>query len=290
VLADGTILSSLRGLDKDNSGYDLNQLFIGSEGTLGVVTRALLRLHPKPFSETNAFLAVPSLGAALTLLARLRAAMGPALSAFELMLPAAYEGVSSFLGMTRPFETKAPFYVLTEVQAARDDTTQEDFMACLMSALDEGIAVDAVISQSQREFQALWTMRDSCADYIRSLDQIASGDISVPVQNIEAFLSASQTALRALDPSTEFIVFGHLGDGNLHYVIRTPQGYDAMARVYHLVAAHGGSISAEHGIGIDKKPWLHLSRSAAEISTMRRLKTALDPSGILNRGRIFDTT
>jgi FAD/FMN-containing dehydrogenase len=288
VLADGTILSSLRGLDKDNSGYDLNQLFIGSEGTLGVVTRALLRLHPKPFGEANAFLAVPSLGAALTLLARLRAAMGAALSAFELMLPAAYEGVSSFLGMTRPFETKAPFYVLTEVQAARDDTTQDDFMACLMAALEEGIAVDAVISQSQREFQALWTMRDSCADYIRTLDQIASGDISVPVQNIEAFLSASQTALRALDPATEFIVFGHLGDGNLHYVIRTPQGYEAMARVYHLVAAHGGSISAEHGIGIDKKPWLHLSRSEAEIGTMRRLKTALDPSGILNRGRIFD--
>ena len=161
-------------------------------------------------------------------------------------------------------------------------------MACLMTALEDGLALDAVISQSQREFQALWTMRDSCADYIRSLDHIASGDISVPIQNIEAFVAASQSAVQAIDPATEFIVFGHLGDGNLHYVIRTPQGYEAMARVYELVAAHGGSISAEHGIGIDKKPWLHLSRSATEIDAMRRLKLALDPKGILNRGRIFD--
>ncbi|MBH1973792.1 MAG: FAD-binding oxidoreductase [Rhodobacteraceae bacterium] len=288
VLADGTIVSSLRGLDKDNTGYNLNQLFIGSEGTLGVVTRALLRLHPKPFSETNAFLAVPSFAAALALLARLRAAMGSALSAFELMLPAAYEGVTDFLGMTRPLATTAPFYVLTEVQAARDDSTADEFMACLMTALQDGIATDAVISQSQREFQALWTMRDSCADYIRSRDQIASGDISVPAQNMAGFLEASQTALRAIDPATEFIVFGHLGDGNLHYVVRTPQGNDAMTKVYHLVAEHGGSISAEHGIGIDKKPWLSLSRSPAEIATMRRLKTALDPNGILNQGRIFD--
>jgi FAD/FMN-containing dehydrogenase len=288
VLADGSVLSSLRGLDKDNTGYNLNQLFIGSEGTLGVVTRALLHLHPKPQSETNAFLALPSLAAALTLLARLRATMGAALSAFEIMFPASYEGVTGFLGMARPFETKAPFYVLTEVQAQREDSTGEDFMACLMTALEDGLALDAVISQSQREFQALWTMRDSCADYIRSLDHIASGDISVPIQNIEAFVSASQSAVQAIDPATEFIVFGHLGDGNLHYVIRTPQGYEAMARVYELVAAHGGSISAEHGIGIDKKPWLHLSRSATEIDAMRRLKLALDPKGILNRGRIFD--
>jgi FAD/FMN-containing dehydrogenase len=288
VLADGTVLSSLRGLDKDNSGYDMNQLFIGSEGTLGVVTRALLRLHPKPVSEANAFLAVPSLSAALALLARLRAAMGAGLSAFELMLPAAYEGVIGFLGMSRPFATTAPFYVLTEVQARRDDSTTEDFMACLMTALEDRVVLDAVISQSQRDFQALWTMRDSCPDYIRSLDQIASGDISVPIQKVEAFLTASQSALQALDPATEFIVFGHLGDGNLHYVIRTAQGYEAMAKVYQLVAAHGGSISAEHGIGVDKKPWLHLSRSEAEIRTMRRLKKALDPKGILNQGRIFD--
>ncbi|RWP38421.1 FAD-binding oxidoreductase [Mesorhizobium sp.] len=288
VLADGTVLSALRGLDKDNAGYDLNQLFIGSEGTLGVVTKALLRLHPKPLDEANAFVAVPSVGAALALLKRLRGAVGPGLSAFEIMLPQAYEGVTGFLGMPRPLAAQAPFYVLAEVQSFRDDQAIERFSASLMEGLEEGVAEDAVVSQSPREFQSLWTMRDSCADYVRTRDHIIGGDVSVPLDRIEAFLRASQAAVRRIDPETEFLVFGHLGDGNLHYVIATPKARDAMETVYRMVAESGGSIAAEHGIGIDKKPWLHLSRSAAEIGTMRRLKAALDPKGILNRGRIFD--
>jgi len=288
VLADGTILSSLRGLDKDNTGYDLNQLFVGSEGTLGVVTRARLRLHPKPLVEANAFLAVPSLEAALELLKRLREVLGSSVSAFELMFREAFEGVVAFLGMARPLDAKAPVYVLTEVQALREDATLETFAACLMQALEDGVALDAVVSQSPREFHALWTMRDSCADYVRSLDHVTGCDISVPMHRMAAFLQAGQTALGAIDPSTEFIVFGHLGDGNLHYVIRTPKREEAADKVYRLVADHGGSISAEHGIGFDKKPWLQLCRSKAEIATMRRLKAALDPKAILNRGRIFD--
>jgi FAD/FMN-containing dehydrogenase len=288
VLADGTVLRSMRGLDKDNAGYNLHQLFIGSEGTLGVVTRALLRLHPKPVYEANAFLAVPSVGAAIQLLRMLRNAVGSGISAFELMLPEAYDGVVGFLGMQRPLEVRAPFYVLTEVQAFRSDETINAFTDTLMQAMENGLADDAVVSQSPREFQSLWTMRDSCADYIRTRDQIMGGDISVPIQRIEGFLEASQTALRRIDPAIEFIVFGHLGDGNLHYVIRTPRAREALERVYHLVAECGGSIAAEHGIGIDKKPWLHLTRSEAEIATMRRIKAALDPKAILNRGRIFD--
>lgn len=288
VLADGTIVSSLRGLDKDNTGYDLNQLFIGSEGTLGVVTQALLRLHPKPVAAANAFLAVPSLAAALSLLERLRNAMGRALSAFELMLPDAFDGVVEFLGTPRPVEAEAPFYVLTEVQAWREDDTIDSFTQCLMGALEDGLALDAVVSQSMREYQTLWDIRDSCSDYCRSLDQISSGDLSVPVARMQAFLEESQTAISAIDPDTRFLVFGHLGDGNLHYVIRTPRAAQAIDTAYRLAAAHGGSISAEHGIGVDKKPWLALSRSPAEIAAMRRLKAALDPNAILNRGRIFD--
>ncbi|OCK60720.1 FAD-binding oxidoreductase [Bradyrhizobium sp. LMTR 3] len=288
VLADGTILSSLRGLDKDNTGYDLNQLFVGSEGTLGVVTRARLRLHPKPFSEANAFLAVPSLEAALQLLRRLQETLGPSLSAYELMYPEAYEGVVAFLGMPRPLGTEASLYVLAEVQALRDDVPVETFASCLMQALEDGVALDAVVSQSPREFQALWTMRDSCADFVRSRAHVVGCDISVPTHRIAEFLEAARTALRAIDPSIEFIVFGHLGDGNLHYVIRTPKGEEAAEKAYRLVAEHGGSISAEHGIGFDKKPWLHLCRSQAEIAAMRGLKTALDPKAILNRGRVFD--
>lgn len=288
VLADGTILSSLRGLDKDNTGYDLNQLFIGSEGTLGVVTQALLRLHPKPAASANAFLAVPSLPAAIDLLHRLRRAMGPALSAFELMLPDAFDGVVSFLGATRPVAARTPFYVLTEVQAWREDDTLDSFADTLMQALEDGLALDAVISQSIREYQAMWDIRDACSDYCRSLDQISSGDLSVPVARMQPFLEESQAAIRSIDPDTQFLVFGHLGDGNLHYVIRTPKGARAIDTAYRLAASHGGSISAEHGVGVDKKPWLPLSRSEAEIATMRRLKAALDPKSILNRGRIFD--
>ena len=288
VLADGTVLSALRGLDKDNAGYDLNQIFVGSEGTLGVVTRALLRLQPKPLDEANAFIAVSSVAAALELLERLRRAVGSGLSAFEFMLPETYEGVTRFLGMPRPLATPSPFYVLAEVQSFWNDQAVERFSGLLMKALEDGVASDAVVSQSPREFQALWTMRDSCADYVRTLDHIMGGDLSVPVHRIEAFLSASQAAVRRVDPESGFLVFGHLGDGNLHYVIRTPKAHEAMDAVYGLVAESGGSIAAEHGIGIDKKPWLHLSRSAAEIATMRRLKVALDPKAILNRGRIFD--
>ncbi|WP_226341177.1 FAD-binding oxidoreductase [Gemmobacter serpentinus] len=289
VLADGTILSALKDIAKDNSGYDLNQLFIGCEGTLGIVTRALLRLHPRPVVEANAFLALPSVEAALALLEQLRAEVGGVLSAFEIMLPGAYHGVTRHLGITPPLSTEAPVYVLAEIQAeACAAAAEEVFMTTLMAAIEEGLALDAVVSQSPREFLALWDMRDGCADFVRSLDHVASGDISVPTLRIADFLRDSQAALRQIDPETAFHVFGHMGDGNLHYVFQTPQKEAAMARLLELVAAYGGSVSAEHGIGVDKKPWLHLSRSPEQIATMRLLKAALDPRGILNRGRIFD--
>lgn len=131
-------------------------------------------------------------------------------------------------------------------------------------------------------------MRDGCAEFVRTLDHIASGDISVPVARIPDFLRESQAGLREIDPATVFLAFGHMGDGNLHYVFCTPQKAPAMDRLLRMVAAYGASISAEHGIGVDKKAWLHLSRSTAEIATLRALKATLDPRGILNSGRIFD--
>jgi FAD/FMN-containing dehydrogenase len=282
------VLDGLRGLDKDNSGYDLNQLFIGSEGTLGVVTRARLRLRPRMGVESSALLAMASVPAAVALLGTLRARLGGDLSAFELMLPDAYAGVAGFLSMTPPVAPGAPAYVLCEVQAPDGATAADTFAEALMQAIDDGLASDAVVSQSAREHQALWHLRDSFADYVRSLTHVASGDISVPVPRIAAFLDHSRAALRQIDPDTVFLAFGHLGDGNLHYVVQTPHKDAAMDRLYHLVAEAGGSVSAEHGIGVDKKPWLHLTRSPAEIATMRRLKRALDPGAILNRGRIFD--
>lgn len=289
VLADGTVLNSMKQVEKDNAGPDLGQLFIGSEGILGVVTCARLRLHPAPAIMANAFLALPSTDAALALLQRLRCALGDTLSAFEIMLPEAYRGVCGFLRMTPPLATEAPVYVLAEIQAGPLAPQAEDMFAeTLMASIEAGEALDAVVAQSAREFQALWDMRDGCAEYVRTLDNIASGDISVPVARIPDFLRESQAALRKIDPGTAFLAFGHMGDGNLHYVFCTPQKAGAMDRLLRLVATYGGSISAEHGIGVDKKSWLHLSRSAAEIATLRALKATLDPRGILNRGRIFD--
>lgn len=289
VLADGTVLSSLRGLYKDNAGYDLSQLFIGSEGTIGVVTRARLRLHPRPVNETNAFLAVPSISAAISLLRHLRRRLGSAVSAFELITPQSYEGALSFLAMNSPLRSAAPFYLLTEVQSFSPEGAQDAFTQALMQAIEEGLASDAVVSQSSREFQSLWKMRDACAEHLRDLDHIMGGDISVPLHKMEWFVEQARSDVLSVDPQAQLFVFGHLGDGNLHYVIGSPKAHEAMNRVYNRVAEAEGSIAAEHGIGFDKKPWLHLSRGPAEIETMQRLKRALDPNAILNRGRVFDS-
>ncbi|WP_103332051.1 FAD-binding oxidoreductase [Pseudotabrizicola formosa] len=289
VLADGTVLTSMKQVEKDNTGPDLGQLFIGSEGVLGVVTRARLRLHPAPVTEANSLLALPSADAALDLLSRLRSAMGGALSAFEIMLPEVYHGVCRHLQISPPLGTKAQVYVLAEIQAGPLAlTAQEVFETTLMAAIEDNCILDAVVSQSRREFQALWDLRDGCADFVRTLPNVANGDISVPVGRVPDFLRESQTALRAIDPDSVFLAFGHMGDGNLHYVFQTVRKEPALSQLLTMVAAFGGSVSAEHGIGVDKKPWLHLSRSPAEIDTMRLLKTTLDPRLILNRHRIFD--
>ncbi|MEI4487527.1 FAD-binding oxidoreductase [Frigidibacter sp. MR17.14] len=289
VLPDGAVLTSLRGLDKDNTGYDLNGLFIGSEGTLGVVTRALLRLHPAPRVEANALMALPSAEAALALLGRLRGVVGRQLSAFEIMLSDIYGGVVSHLGRAAPLPTGAPVYVLAEIQSeVADDACADRFPEALMAAVEEGLVTDAVIAQSRREFLQLWELRDACAEHLRSLPNRVNCDISVPSARIAGFLDASRAAIRALDPEARFLVFGHIADGNLHYVFQTKAQDAAEACLMRLVADWGGSVSAEHGVGLDKKRWLGLVRSPAELAAMRGIKRALDPAGILNRGRIFD--
>lgn len=289
VLADGSVLSCMRGLEKDNSGYDLKQLFVGSEGTLGVVTRALLTLHAKPQFETNALLAMPSVEAAMALLQGLRSRLGETLSAFEFMTEDIYHGAASEAGASDPLATAGPIYVLAEIQSQQGQEAAADpFMECLSDAIADGLVLDAVIANSMREFLSLWEIRDSCADYIRRQDNVASGDISVPVRRIPKFLEESRRRLLQIDPASRFLTFGHLADGNLHYVFCTTRKEEAVACLMNLVSNFGGSISAEHGIGLDKKNWLPLARSAAEIDTMKRLKIALDPNNILNSSRVLD--
>jgi len=288
VLADGTVLSSLKGLPKDNSGYDLNPLFIGTEGTIGVVTRACLKLHPKPKIERNAFLALPSLKAAQELLARLRVELSGLLSAFEAIYPNAYEGTVAFMGIRPPVETGAGMYAMIEIQGQSPEEDNERFEAALATALEEGVATDVVLSNSLREFNGLWAIRDGINDYLFSLGEIPSYDISVPLSRMEEFLDMAAHAIAETDPDAVSFIFGHLGDGNLHYCVQTRHEKKIADAVFAGVAAVGGGVSAEHGIGTDKLRYLKYARSEAEIAVMRRLKAAFDPNYILNRARVFE--
>lgn len=288
VLADGSVLSSLKGLAKDNSGYDLSQLFIGSEGTLGVVTRACLKLHPKPVTQSAAFCSLPSLDAAFGLLKFLRGHLGNLLSGFEVILAPLMGDMVAALGLTAPVALSSPVYVLTDIQGMTPGADEEAFTEALSQAIEDGLVEDVVVSQSEREFHALWTLRDDCNRFLFAEGVMLSLDVSLPLPRMGEFLDLAKAAQTRADPAAQDYVFGHLGDGNLHYVVRTGRPNEVAKAVFDCVARTGGSISAEHGIGLDKKAYLHLSRDPAELAAMRRLKAALDPRNILNPSRIFD--
>lgn len=287
VLADGTVLSSLGGLPKNNSGYDLSTLFIGTEGTIGVVTRACLKLHAKPKLERVAFLALPSLVAAQKLLERLRHELSGLLSAFEIIFPSVYEGSLAYSAVRPPVAIGAGMYAMIEIQGQTPDQDSERFEAALASALEEGLALDVVLSNSLREFHALWAIRDGLSDYLFSLGPMEGFDISVPLARMQDFIESAGAAVKRLDPEASTFIFGHIGDGNLHYIVRTSRPDAIGEAVYSRIAEVGGGVSAEHGIGVDKLKWLKYARSSAEIAAMRRLKAAFDPNNILNPGRVI---
>ncbi|MCD2172492.1 FAD-binding oxidoreductase [Rhizobium sp. C4] len=287
VLADGSVLSSLRGLPKDNSGLDLNQCFIGSEGTLGVVTKACLKLHPLPATSLNALVALTTLAAAQALLERLRQRLGSLLSAFEIIFPEVYEGVALGGFASAPLPVGPFFYALIEIQG-QQAADGERFAAELMAAFEDGLGEDVVLSQSTRDYRALWAYREACSTFIFSKPDMAGFDVSLPAARLEDFTRKASLRLKDVDPEARPFVFGHLGDGNLHYIVQTKRPQAMADAVLETAAACGGAISAEHGIGLDKKAWLPLVRSKPEIDAMRRLKRALDPHLILNPGRVFD--
>ncbi|MEI4473983.1 FAD-binding oxidoreductase [Frigidibacter sp. MR17.24] len=285
VLADGTVVGGLDRPPKDNAGPDLRQLFIGAEGVLGVVTRARLRLHPAPAHEAVALVALASLGAALAVLARLRAALPGRVSAFEVIDPALYAATLAHHAIAPPLPAGAGFYALVEIQSDRDEAGP--FETALMAAIEDGLAQDAVIAGSGREVAQLWRIRDGVSEYLFSRPGMTGHDVGLPLARLEEGLAAIRAALAAADPRAGLMVFGHAGDGNLHVMVQTADPGATGPAVLRAVAKAGGTISAEHGIGTDKAPWLHLVRSAGELAAIARLKAAFDPAGVLNPGRIL---
>ncbi|GHD22373.1 FAD-binding oxidoreductase [Tianweitania populi] len=290
VLADGTVIDSMLGLPKDNAGYDLRQLLVGSEGTLGVVTRAKLRLRPAPKSERAALLSLGSVDDAIKLLVFLRERIGDLLAAFEIIFPDVYAGTIAHMGIVPPLPPGAGLYVLTDIQGQTPDADLERFQAALGDAVEIGLCSDAILSSSGREFETLWAIRDGVSDCVYAQGQSYGFDIGVPLNAINRFLKLAADRVSAIDPTARAFIFGHLGDGNLHYIVETEEGADIAKAVLTAVAEAGGTITAEHGIGTDKRDWLHLCRSEAELAVMGRLKRALDPAGILNPERVISTS
>ncbi len=295
VLADGTVWDGLRALRKDTAGYDMKQVFIGSEGTLGIITAASLRLVPLPAAPVTALIALSETPQAIGLLGHMREQLRDQVLAFELMCARALRFVRRQIPDTRsPFDAESSWYVLLEAESRNGGT---DVEAALTSAIESGLADDAVIAKNDREAGDLWRMRHAISEAQKSEGVSLKHDIAVPIARIAEFLEQAERRIEALLPGVRLVVFGHVGDGNLHYNITQPSGMqpgefrshgDALTRaIYDLVAELGGSFSAEHGIGVLKKQALLDYRSGEEIALMRTLKQALDPRNTLNPGKVI---
>jgi FAD/FMN-containing dehydrogenase len=291
VLADGTVLTSLNRMLKNNAGYDLKQLFIGSEGTLGVVTRAELRLVSRTRSQETLLASLPSFDAMVDLLGRLDSGLGGQLAAFEALWGNYYDyNTSEAAGNAAPLARGSPYYVIAESLGGDPQSDRERLEAVLGEALEAGVVSDVVIANSETERRTIWAIREDVWE-VQNIASLLTFDVSLPIENMKAYVQEIEAAVRAFAGDNRCFVFGHMADGNLHIVIAA--GDDAATRakvevmVYRPLATIGGSVSAEHGIGLEKRAYLPLSRTPAEISTMRLLKQALDPKGILNPGKVF---
>ncbi len=296
VLADGTIVSSLNKLLKNNAGYDLKQLMIGTEGTLGVITRAVLRLHARPASFNTAFVGCADFDGVTALLRAARRQLGAALSSFEVMWPSFYDLMCDSLPeLRRALEQRHGCYVLIETSGPAGQTAQQ-LEVLLHEALEAGFIADAILPKSEREAAGLWAVRESVSEYGRVIGPVTGFDIGITTARAGAFVTEVEAALAARWPGIHALSYGHIGDSNLHLVVNVPsaglhQPHDELSDlVYGMVGRYRGTVSAEHGIGTLKRDHLHMTRSPAELGMMARLKHALDPRGILNPGKVLPPT
>jgi FAD/FMN-containing dehydrogenase len=289
VLPDGTVVSSLFKIIKNNTGLDLKQLFIGTEGTLGVVTRAVLRLRPLPNAFSAAFLAFDDFASVARVLSEAQRMLGGALSSYEVLWRDYYRLVTEPGRNPPPVSRDQAFVALVEAEGNDADADNARFQGMLERCLEQGWIADAVLAQSEAERRALWKIRDD-VHYLSELSPIFSFDVSLPIPAMEGYIDELRAAAAARWDQSQVHAFGHLGDGNLHVIVSCSGGKEAKRAVEDLVYgpldAVRGSISAEHGIGIDKQPYLRLSRSPAEIGLMAAVKRTLDPKNILNPGKV----
>ena len=295
VLADGTIVSSMNTLLKNNAAYDLKQLFIGSEGTLGLVTRAVLRLQPAPTTDATAILAIDSFDKLKEFFSLASTRFGSLLRSFEVMWNTYYEMIGVESGRHQPpIAAGHAYYVIVEVAGIDPQRDEALFTEVLTDALEQEVAADAVIATSKAQRDAIWAIREDIEGQIKAMMPGIAFDVSLPIVRMKDYTDGVRKALTDnCGADTMMAVFGHIGDSNLHLLV-APRPWSDEARhraeetVYAPLKALGGSVSAEHGIGLDKREWLPLSRSPEELALMRQLKSALDPLGLLNPGKVLD--
>ena len=297
VLADGRILGTLSKLKKDNTGYDLRNLFIGAEGTLGIITAATLKLFPKPRAIETAYVGLASPAQALRLLSLSQNEAAGTLTSFELLSDVAVDfSIRHGIDIRDPLACKYPWYVLMELSSPREDA-RATLEAILATALEDGIVDDAVIAANLSQRQAFWKLRDEMSAAQKPEGGSIKHDISVPTAAVPDFIAEANTAVVKLIPGARPVPFGHLGDGNIHYNVSQPVGADTAdflgrwhevnAVVFEIVLKMGGSISAEHGIGVLKRDELPEVKDKVAIELMRQLKAMLDPQGIMNPGKVL---
>ena len=291
VLADGTVLSSMNKMLKNNAGYDLKQLFIGSEGTLGIITRMVVKLEPATTSRQTAMVSLNDFSSVIAFLNHMKKSTGARLSAFEVMWGDYYRTVTGDGFHKPPMDRNQPYYVITECTGTHASADEELFLQTLEQALEQHILNDAIIPKSEAERKAIWTVREEFEPILIN-NPMFLYDVSLPIKDMESYIQKVEKEVKTTWPNGDCYVIGHIGDGNLHLMVCPREGDKALhpisdKLVYDPLQKYNGSVSAEHGIGTEKKAWLSHSRTELEIEMMKKIKSTLDPNNILNPGVIF---